>query len=336
MKNYILTALLVIALSISAFAQGKDSFTKEDLRETNLQTVKLFQQKNYKEALSPAEKAVLIAKQIYGEKHIETVNTLKNLAYVQFYKGDQDDAGKTFDKIYELYKDLLNLSAQDKSSAAEIAETAASIKSQKDMMSAEKYYRQAVVWREEGEGGDSFKLITPLTGLANINYWRKNYKQSAEFYERAIKLGVNNSNFDKTNFLAVYQRGECAFQKAGKSDEFESIKENFTVSFSGTDADKKNQTPFSINGGVVNGKALNLVAPAYPAEAKAARATGEVKVKVLINEQGNVISACANKEANSYLMESSEAAAYNSKFQPTTLQGRPVKVTGTIIYNYTR
>ncbi len=248
-------------------------------------------------------------------------------------------AGKTLDKAFDIYRDLENLSASDKISAAEIAETVASIKSQKDLLFAEKYYKQAIIWREEGEGKDSPNSVTPLIGLANINYWRKNYKQSAEFYERAIKIGGKKSDVENINFLAIYLRGECAFKKAGKSDEFETIKENFSVSFptpTGSKLTNDPQVAFSINSGVVNGKALNLTAPAYPAAAKKAGATGEVKVKVLINEQGNVISACGVNDANSFLIEASENAAYNSKFQPTTLQGKPIKVTGTIIYNFTR
>lgn len=335
MKIYIVTAWLLLMLSITIFAQKESSFTKDELRETSIQTVKLFQQKKYVEALPIAEKSVLIAKQIYGEKNIETVNVLKNLGYVQLYKGDTDEAGKTLDKAFDIYRDLENLSANDKSSAAGIAETVASIKSQKNLTSVEKYYKQAIIWREEG-GKDSAKLVNPLVGLANLNYWRRDYKQSAEYYEKAIEISAKDSDVNKTDFFALYLRGECAFKKAKNSKEFEIIKEKFDLSSKlDLKASRDTQTTFSINGGVVNGKALNLVTPAYPSEAKAARATGVVKVDVLINEQGDVISACGDKDANSFLAESSEAAAYNSKFSPTNLKGKPVKVTGTIIYNFT-
>lgn len=334
MKNYIVTILLILMLSISAFAQ---EFTKEDLRETSIQTVKLFQQKKYDEALPLAEKSVLIAKKIYGEKNIETVNVLKNLGYVQLYKGDTDEAGKTLDKAFDIYRDLENLSANDKTSAAEIAETIALIKSQKDLKSAEKYYQQSVVWRDEGDGKDSIKLIIPLGGLANIFYWKKNYKDAARLYERAIKIAFENTDAEDTNFVAVYYRGECAFRKAGKSDEFEAFeKKNSISSPPNSKGEKDLKVVSSINAGVVNGKAINLAYPPYPAEAKYARASGTVKVKVLINEQGNVVSACGISDVHSALIEASETAAYNSKFQPTTLKGKPVKVTGVIIYNFTR
>ncbi len=35
------------------------------------------------------------------------------------------------------------------------------------------------------------------------------------------------------------------------------------------------------------------------------------------------------------MQRSSEIAAYQSKFHPTMLEGKPVKVTGVIIYNFT-
>lgn len=96
----------------------------------------------------------------------------------------------------------------------------------------------------------------------------------------------------------------------------------------------------SINGGVLNGKAISLPKPVYPAEAKAAGLLGVVRVKVLIDEEGNVISAQAEEapdasEAVSPLLaDSAVRAAYNAKFTPTFLRGAPVKVSGFIIYNF--
>jgi hypothetical protein len=54
---------------------------------------------------------------------------------------------------------------------------------------------------------------------------------------------------------------------------------------------------------------------------------------VLIDESGTVIRACA-VEGPRLLMKASESAAYQSKFTPTTLEGKQVKVNGLIIYNF--
>src|SRR5204862_6098170 len=48
-----------------------------------------------------------------------------------------------------------------------------------------------------------------------------------------------------------------------------------------------------INGGILNGKAVSLPKPEYPAEAKKDNAEGAIAVTVSIDEEGNVISAAA-------------------------------------------
>lgn len=88
-----------------------------------------------------------------------------------------------------------------------------------------------------------------------------------------------------------------------------------------------------ISGGVLNGKAISLPKPTYPAIAKAARASGTVVVQVTIDESGRVISARAIS-GHPLLQASAVQAAYGARFSPTQLSGQAVKVTGTISYNY--
>ena len=89
----------------------------------------------------------------------------------------------------------------------------------------------------------------------------------------------------------------------------------------------------AIHGGVLNGKALALPKPAYPPIARAAHASGTVVVQVLIDEEGNVVSAHA-VSGHPLLQAASVAAAREAKFSPTKLAGEPVKVTGVIQYNF--
>ena len=93
------------------------------------------------------------------------------------------------------------------------------------------------------------------------------------------------------------------------------------------------EIPKSISGGVLNGKATNLVKPAYPAAAKAVRAAGAVNVQVTVDEEGNVIAASA-VSGHPLLRAAAVTAARQSKFSPTRLEGQPVKVTGVIVYNF--
>ena len=88
-----------------------------------------------------------------------------------------------------------------------------------------------------------------------------------------------------------------------------------------------------ISGGVLNGKAISLPKPAYPAIARQAHASGTVVVQVTIDENGNVISARA-VSGHPLLQAVSVNAARNARFSPTKLSGQPVKVTGVITYNF--
>jgi protein TonB len=88
-----------------------------------------------------------------------------------------------------------------------------------------------------------------------------------------------------------------------------------------------------ISGGVLNGKAINLPKPPYPPIARAAHAAGTVVVQVLIDENGNVVSAHA-VSGHPLLQAAAVAAARSAKFSPTKLSGQPVKVTGVIQYNF--
>ena len=88
-----------------------------------------------------------------------------------------------------------------------------------------------------------------------------------------------------------------------------------------------------ISGGVLNGKAISLPKPGYPPIARAAHASGTVVVQVLIDENGNVVSAHA-VSGHPLLQAAAVGAAKQARFSPTKLSGQPVKVTGVIQYNF--
>ena len=88
-----------------------------------------------------------------------------------------------------------------------------------------------------------------------------------------------------------------------------------------------------VNRGVLNSRASNLVTPPYPPAARAMGASGEVRVHVLVDENGNVVMARA-VSGHPLLKNSAEAAARSSKFYPALINGHPVKMNGVIVYNF--
>ena len=95
------------------------------------------------------------------------------------------------------------------------------------------------------------------------------------------------------------------------------------------DCDEKD----AVEGDLETGRALVLPKPAYPKLARAARASGEVIVQLLIDVDGTVLNA-AVVSGHPLLYAVSLEAAKNSRFSPTKLDGKPVKVTGVLTYNF--
>ena len=86
--------------------------------------------------------------------------------------------------------------------------------------------------------------------------------------------------------------------------------------------------------GVIKGNAIFLPKPIYSTIAKQMRLQGDVTVQILIDENGNVISAKA-VSGHPVLLPETLRAARQARFKPTTLSGQAVKVSGLITYNFT-
>lgn len=89
------------------------------------------------------------------------------------------------------------------------------------------------------------------------------------------------------------------------------------------------------SGGVINGNAISLPKPPYPRPAQMVGADGDVQVQVTIDEAGKVIYARAIS-GHPLLRNVAVNAARSARFNPTRLSDQPVKVTGIIVYKFTR
>lgn len=88
-----------------------------------------------------------------------------------------------------------------------------------------------------------------------------------------------------------------------------------------------------VESGELNSKATSLPKPVYPQEARRLKVSGKVTVRVVVDENGKVISAKAT-DGPLPLREAAEAAARQATFAPTTKDGITVKVAGTLTYDF--
>jgi len=137
------------------------------------------------------------------------------------------------------------------------------------------------------------------------------HEEAVIAYKQAIRF--------KPNYDAAYFGLGDAYQALGKHEE---AVEAYSHANSSLPA-----------GGIMNGKALSLPQPVYPPIAKAVHASGTVVVAVVLDETGQVIRAQAIS-GHPLLQASAVQAASQAKFTPTKIGGQPVKVSGTINYNF--
>jgi TonB family protein len=86
-------------------------------------------------------------------------------------------------------------------------------------------------------------------------------------------------------------------------------------------------------GNALQTAAINRVEPTYTTAALMARASGAVFVEVTVDEGGAVVSARA-LSGHALLKESAVEAARSWTFNPATWQGKPVKVVGTLRFDF--
>ncbi len=92
-----------------------------------------------------------------------------------------------------------------------------------------------------------------------------------------------------------------------------------------------NDAPVDV--GDLNGKSVVKPSPVMSEEAKRLKATGKVNVKVVVDENGKVVSATALNNI-AVLREAAEAAARQAVFNPMTVGGITVRFTGVLTYEF--
>jgi TonB family protein len=181
-----------------------------------------------------------------------------------------------------------------------------------------------------------FDNIPP--GLYDITVRKAGYKTSIESHD--FSCDRSDDGVDLVDVLMVRGRtAEIVRRGSGKVPAGQPNKYTVLGDLNYQGSAIENPAPANatktISAGVLNPKAVSLPKPRYPAAAMAERASGSVVVQVLVDEKGDVISAAA-AGGHPLLQPVSVEAARRAKFNPTFVEGSPVRVSGVIIYNFNR
>lgn len=338
MKN--LTLALLISLVLSVFTGAQTMSDEEILRQANRGLSESFYARDFDKALLYARQVLELNLKIYGADNRETAIAYSNLGKLYYLKEKHRDAFENYEKALEIYK---------KDSAKNAAVIASLMQSVGDVLmsdltnldreraeKAERMYSESLAILENKSGADAREALPLL-------------KSSTEFY--AYRSREDEKLVDKTQALFIRYYLTTAKYDPADTDALQTIEDGFLCFLSSSvrsqkqaaerhkqfaeavAATRRTDNASIVKGEVLNGKAIKFEIPEYPKAARAVRASGRVMVRVLIDEQGSVISAksfCGHP----LLRAASAQAASKAKFSPTLLDGKPYKVVGIIVYNF--
>lgn len=333
MKVLMSIVLIFLGLICVSAQTAQLSPALQEVQKLSAEAVKLFQQKKYDDALPLAEKAILIREKELGKNHVSVAPAWRNLAYIQLQRDKRKEAGKAFENAFEIYEKNQPLAASDQKLFAEILEAVALYEAiSGDFTGAEKKFLRAVELRERLNGKQSAETANSLLKLSQVYQLKNDYEKAAPLLLRALDIKTGKTGKLDEQGEEIYSNAYCALSKLNREEEKTQLRTKFHPEQIDIGSGTENQFK-TISAGVVNGKALSLPIPPYQDEARSKRISGAVMVTVMIDEAGKVVFACAKSGAKE-LQRASEIAAYQSKFAPTTLDGKSVKVTGIIVYNF--
>lgn len=176
--------------------------------------------------------------------------------------------------------------------------------------------------------GDQPVVASTLEDVATAYKLLENYTKSVEAYTEA--LAIYTKLEDHAAEASTVRNIAGVYSAAGdqaRSDEFRAKAAELRT--------KYNLPPLTIrvSGGVLASKAISRPQPSFSPEAMRGGVTGSVVVEVTVSTEGKVESARVISGPPEHHSECLRAAR-GWKFEPILLSGEPVRMIGTITFNF--
>lgn len=335
MRQIFLIGVLICLLAAPSHSQANPQSQQNNPEaakaiELAVQAAQLYQQGKYAEALPLAKRCLEIREKLFTPKDEQLRTALKNLAEVDMALNKYGEARTLFDRLIKSYEDF---NPTDLRLASALQRLAFIYFKKGEGDKTEQLYRRAINVTEKASTPDDQQVATATTYLAEYYQAVGDYKKAEPVYQRILSIREKEpSSVNSEGLQETLDRFACLLRKTDREGEASDLDRRAKRLLAITQASVADVgVPLSLQ--VINGRALSLPKPSYPEEARTARVAGPVLVRLVIDERGKVIRACAIA-GPPLLMRASEAAAYKALFSPTKVSGQPVKVSGVVTYNF--
>ncbi|HLF84355.1 MAG TPA: TonB family protein [Blastocatellia bacterium] len=319
-------------LSTPQTEKQKEAVESPELLEANrlsAEVVKLHAEKKYDEAIPLAKRALEIREAKLGREHLLVADAVQNLANLYLQK-------RRYAEAESLYKRWLSIAEK------KFGRDSIRLVGTLDQLGwlnyalgydnkAEELFQRALSITEKALGPTDHETAQALLRLGQFYERGTYYKKALTSYKRALEIKEAKLGPEHGEVIELLKKCACALKLNGNAKEAEEYEKRTRIGPYDPDAEQGGST---VRAGVIQGTAIKRVQPEYPGAAKQARIQGSVIIEVTVDEYGKVISArpaCGP----GLLLDAALRAARQWQFTPTLLHGAPVKVIGTITFNFT-
>lgn len=317
-------ALTLFACLASARAQSNGPASDElsEADRLGAEVVRLFGQGKHDEAAPLAERVLEIRSKALGEAHVGVAEAEYNLGMIRALQGRLEEGEVLLRKALAIYEAQAPPPGLQRGRVISgLALVRAKLGHSDEAL---KLSQSALDAAEKALGPQNIQLAGYHRQLADIYRLKRDYGKAEDSYLRAIEIWARSAGAEDARVEMGVEALMCTAAADGGYKTQKKVWDRL-------DAIIKDAAP--LNGVVLEGKVVSKPQPEYPAAAKATRVMGSVVIKVWVDEAGAVMRAAAVC-GNPLLAEASLASARRSRFTPTLLGGKPVKVSGFITYNF--
>lgn len=328
-------SMLFSAAAITAGARqdkGGEIPRTGDLKEASAlsrRVVGLYNQQKHEEALPLAKRAVEVRRKLSGEDHVAVADDLINLGTVQMALKKYADAESSLSRALQIYEKAFG---SDNPALYPVLERLgwANWALGRERRTEDLFLRSVAI-REKALGPDHPEVGTALGNLGRFYLKAANYDRSIASLKRALAIAEKELGPKDKRVADLLEECACAYRQVDRQMEATGLEIQARSIRAQSSEDLKRAQ--SVSTRVLQGQAIRRVEPAYPAAARRARISGTVVVELLIDESGSVTRARAICGPD-LLVNAAVDAARRWRFSPTMVSGSPVKVIGTVIFNF--
>lgn len=320
--------LILVCLFAGIAVNAQQQPAQDEVRMLNIEVVRLFNANKYEEALQIAESSLKLCEQSFGKDNPKTMDSLKNLAAVYAVLDQNEKSADTYKRIVKMQEEQVG--KNDKSLINILVLMGNQYLIAKKGSAALSAYDHALKIADVVYEKDSKELIPILKRTSFLYVNAANVSKSIDHYKRLIALQEKHlgpehlETAESLDFYSMVLRMTGKIKEAGEYDE--KIRCVYRL------VHLPDNTRISSND--LHDAAIYKAEPVYPSIAKSNRIQGAVYMQVTIDEGGLVIKAIPVSGPKD-LIDTSITAVKKWRFRPIILEGKPVKVQGILVFNYT-